>query len=210
MRLTRSRRGGISPLLLFLAFSSASIILDERAKPDSVQHLIDKVGKAYGLDAISNTAPASKRESGTKDAPVDGLDGKPHAGPFVDSLDSSKKPTQHIEDLGSSGSAGSKGTFKDTFDTPIDDGVMSKDKGSGPIKGPTGTEGGVSQKDKDRKEGKAPTEKKPEQPKEASQPAGGKSSTLSVDREKDGEKKKGAAGLEVRLLTPANLHLIDT
>jgi hypothetical protein len=187
MRLIRSRRGGISPLVLFLALSSASVILDERAKPNSVQHLLDTAG---------NAAPAAKRESGTKDAPVDGLDGKPHAGPFVDSPDPNKKPTQHIEDLGSSGGAGSKGTFKDTFDTPIDDGVMSKDKGSVSIIGPTGTEGGVSQKDKDRKEGKTPSEKKPEQPKEALLPAGGKS-TLNSDREKDGEKKKGAAGLEV-------------
>lgn len=97
--------------------------------------------------AVRAGAPAGRRY-GTKDAPVDGNDGKPHAGPFVE-LDTE------------SGSAEDLPALKDRPTDPLivdgkripesHDGVMDDKSRSGPRNGPTGTEGGVSEKEKERK-----------------------------------------------------------
>ncbi|KAH6855236.1 hypothetical protein B0I37DRAFT_364288 [Chaetomium sp. MPI-CAGE-AT-0009] len=122
-------------------------------------------------DRDSVAAPggaSSGRRYGTKDAPVDGNDGKPHAGPFVE-LDSN------------SGSARNLPALKDRPEDPLivdgkripesHDGVMDDKNRSGPRKGTTGTEGGVSEKEKDRKMREKQTgekvENKPPTPKEA-------------------------------------------
>jgi Ca2+/H+ antiporter, TMEM165/GDT1 family len=207
MRLLPSQRRGISPLFLLLLVSSATVgALEERAPPGTVDLRASDKGSVGSISDTTGGAPAARPDSGTKDAPVDGLDGKPHAGPFVDNNDLAKKPSLQVEELSAAAGSNAKDKpFKDTFDTPIDhDSVMLKDKGSGAVKGPTGTEGGVSQKDKDRLDGKVPLEKTPEQPKEASLPVGGKTNTI-IDKEKDGERKKGAAGLEASVLTEASI-----
>jgi hypothetical protein len=211
MRIRRSK----SPLLLLLLPSlAASLAIDSKAKPGSVAQLAD--GDA--ATAILPTRPVV----GTKDAPVDGLDGKPHAGPFVES--GKKKPPATVEDIGGSGSGslsddlgaiGQKKKFDDGWVVPErEDSVMDDRVGEGPRKGPTGTEGGVSEKDRLKLQagegkGKSGELKKPEQPKEAPPlPAGvdekvvkGKSKEKSGKKEVEGDEKpkqKGAAGLEVR------------
>jgi len=151
MRL-RNRR---SPLLLLLlpSLALAAAAAEKQLGRDSV--------------AVTNGATAARRY-GTKDAPVDGNDGKPHAGPFVE-LDSG------------SGSARDLPALKDRPADPLivdgkripesHDGVMDDKNRSGPKKGTTGTEGGVSEKDKDRKMREQQTgekvENKPPTPKEA-------------------------------------------
>ena len=203
MRL-RSRKHPL-PFILFLlpALASAAALDSSKSKPGSVEHLLsDKDPAPKNADLPS--APDARPEVGTKDAPVDGLDGKPHAGPFVDST--KKKPTQQVEDIASGGDAINKvskeKTLKDTFDLPEDDGVMSDVADRKAVTGPTGTEGGVSQKDRERKEKGETTEKKPEAPKEAPRLQdieSDSSTTKTKETEADStEKKKGAAGLEVR------------
>ncbi|KAH6630168.1 hypothetical protein B0J18DRAFT_378521 [Chaetomium sp. MPI-SDFR-AT-0129] len=142
-----------SPLLLLLLPSLALAIAPPHPQSDQ--------------DSVATTDGASFRRYGTKDAPVDGNDGKPHAGPFVE-LD------------GSTDSAGNLPALKDRPEDPLvvdgkripesHDGVMDDKYRSGP-KGTTGTEGGVSEREKDRKmreqqtgekvENKPPTPKEP-------------------------------------------------
>lgn len=120
-------------------------------------------------NALSNT----KSELGTKDAPVDGKDGKPHAGPWVES--SSDREDQTIPGDGAGPpTPGRKPSPRPIAAPPIpevNDGVMDDPNRKGPKKGTTGTEGGVSEKDRDRKAQEGQTgekpEKTPDSPKEA-------------------------------------------
>jgi hypothetical protein len=206
MRIRRSR----SPLLLLLLPSlAASLAIDSKAKPGSVAQLAN--GDA--ATAILPTRP----DVGTKDAPVDGLDGKPHAGPFVES--GKKKPPATVEDIGTGsgslsddlGAIGQKKKFDDGWVVPErEDSVMDDRVGEKPNKGPKGTEGGVSEKDRlklQAGEGKSGELKKPEKPKEApplpaSVDGKVKNKEKSGKKEVEGEEKpkqKGAAGLEVWL-----------
>ncbi|UKZ47595.1 hypothetical protein TrVGV298_001818 [Trichoderma virens] len=107
----------------------------------------------------------------TKDAPVDGKDGKPHLGPFVETDGTASTETKGEKDL-----PALKGRPKDV--TVVDgkkipesnDGVMFDKNRAKPQDGTTGTEGGVSEKDKARKAHEGKTGEKlvnqPEAPKE--------------------------------------------
>jgi hypothetical protein len=217
MRIRRAR----SPLLLLLLPTlAASLAVDSKARPGSVQHLAKD-----GAASVSDTLSPSKHDVGTKDAPVDGLDGKPHAGPFVDSK--KKKLPSTIEDIPSSKSLSEElsdiakdKSFKEGWSIPDrEDSVMDDREGERPKKGPTGTEGGVSEKDKERKKeeavkGGVVVGKKPDPPKEAPPlPANDEKVLKKGAKEKvvgkkgdelEKERQKGAAGLEVRI--PSQLH----
>lgn len=136
----------------------------------------DPIGDARDLDTSAIIAageaagivdPSDRRETPTKDAPVDGKDGKPHLGPFVGS-DSTGNGDQGLPPL--------KGrpddyTVVDGKKIPkTNDGVMFDKNRDRPQEGTTGTEGGVTQKDKTRKERESQLggrlEAQPEAPKE--------------------------------------------
>ncbi|KAI9889605.1 MAG: hypothetical protein M1814_005112 [Vezdaea aestivalis] len=99
---------------------------------------------------------------GTPDAPVDGLDGKPHAGPFVETPvgDRKKEKTLGTEAEGKKGGQIGKKPqpLRDSDRTQlppesgVEDGVMNDKNRPAPKEGTTGTEGGVSEKDKQAKE----------------------------------------------------------
>lgn len=149
MRLRRA-----SPLLLLLASSSRAISTTETKDVLTNEDIL-----------ALNRAPAQaviepKPYVGTKNAPVDGLDGIPHAGPFVDRTpdDSEKKKSQAVlKDDETSARTASLGAIPEK-----NDGVMDDDNRLLPKKGTTGTEGGISEKAKDKK-----LENKPKAPKEA-------------------------------------------
>lgn len=118
-------------------------------------------------DAAAVDAPNSKATriyKGTEAAPVDGLDGKPHAGPFVD------RPAEAKGDAAAA-AVKAKPTSLSNFagqDIPEkNDGVMNDDTRTPPKKGTTGTEGGISTKDKARKDGDTVAEKTPQTPQKA-------------------------------------------
>ncbi len=157
-----------------------------------------------------NTKP--KFEIGTKDAPVDGRDGKPHAGPFVGSEKDPKKPKspseeaelvvatdEHIADM----------VTADGSKIPtVNDGVMDDPNRQVPKQGTTGTEGGVSEKDKARKAQEGQTgeklEKKPDPPKEAPPLPHSEQAKIKNEKAKDLDDSDvvlpdGLAGLEVRI-----------
>ncbi|KAK3331062.1 hypothetical protein B0H66DRAFT_467271 [Apodospora peruviana] len=156
-----------SPLLLLLIPSlTASAVLaaspsDRQLEKDAV------VADGYRTDsAADGSVPAKKY--GTKDAPVDGKDGKPHAGPFID-YDSKTSDSRDFPVLKD---RPEDPTIMDGKKIPdSNDGVMDDKNRPEPKEGTTGTGGGVSEKDKERKMKESETgekvENKPQMPKEA-------------------------------------------
>lgn len=151
-----------------------------------------------------------KYDVGTKDAPVDGKDGKPHAGPFVGSEKDPKKPKTGSEDvevvLGKGKDDSSELVTPDGGKIPaVNDGVMNDPSRELPKQGTTGTEGGVSEKDKVRKAQEGQTgekvEKKPDSPKEAPPLPLSEDSKSKIEKTKakemDDDEEDGLAWLEV-------------
>lgn len=166
-----------APLLLLLLPSLATAL--SAVTKDQTQSTVTKNAQDRDGKVDSNSSPLidlntkSKYDIGTKDAPVDGKDGKPHAGPFVGSEKDPKKAKSNSEDgelvLG-------KEDISDLVNIDggkipqTNDGVMDDPNRELPKQGTTGTEGGVSEKDKARKAHEGQTgerlEKKPDSPKE--------------------------------------------
>lgn len=113
-------------------------------------------GKSNDAQPIPPNSKSSKPYVGTEDAPVDGLDGKPHAGPFVDRTPDDAKarygddPTKTSKSLPTSLENLRPGELQDIPEK--NDGVMNDENRPVPKKGTTGTEGGISEKEKARKE----------------------------------------------------------
>jgi hypothetical protein len=152
-----------------------------------------------------------KYDIGTKDAPVDGKDGKPHAGPFVGSekdqkLKTGAEDTESVLGIGKEDTSELVSTTGGKTPVP-NDGVMNDPDRELPKQGTTGTEGGVSEKDKARKAQEGQTgekiEKRPDSPKEApplplSEEAKIKSEKVKAKNdEDDDDDAEGLAGLEV-------------
>lgn len=186
-----------SPLLLLLIPSlvaSAALAVssnDQRFDNDAAVAAVD----AHPAEVVLDGSAAAKKH-GTKDAPVDGKDGKPHAGPFIDYNSKGGDPTDFLPTL--------KDRPKDP--TMIDgkkipesnDGVMDDKNRPPPKQGTTGTSGGVSEKDKERKLKESKTgekvENKPQTPKEAPPLP---NSDHDAVREQAGKTSEDVAGLEV-------------
>ena len=239
------------PLSLSLLFLQLLPLAHATIPPGNTQGSVEKkvlrdVQQKQGPDptlaASLLTKPTALSVVGTKDAPVDGKDGKPHAGPFVetaaerdrkkakenggeDALLSGKKPLPNDKAKGDSHISG--------WDTPIpesNDGVMDDPSRRGPREGTRGTEGGISEKTRDKKlqedqEGTAP-EKVPEKPKgvpplphndqehtrmnngkEASKPD--KGDTKGHDEKSDDKAKEEVGGLKVRTQEAEHVPILD-
>jgi hypothetical protein len=186
MRLRLCRRSQL--LLLVLPSLAAAAALAVDASKVSTPTNLAVAGEARAAVAsptaqgaqLAGQKPISLTQVGTKDAPVDGKDGKPHAGPFVDSdrkkTDAAKEATDElvVETKKQTPLKGAPAdiTIVDGQKIPeVNDGVMNDPERQLPKDGTTGTEGGVSQKDKERKAHEGQTgeklEKKPDSPKEA-------------------------------------------
>ena len=152
----------------------------------------------------------SKYDIGTKDAPVDGKDGKPHAGPWVGTEKDTKKEktTTDDADLVVGKEDPSKLINSDGTKIPTkNDGVMDDPHRPAPKEGTTGTEGGVSEKDKARKAMEGQTgekiDQKPNSPKEPpplpqSETKGkGEKTKVKEIQVEDEDEGEGLAGLEV-------------
>jgi hypothetical protein len=123
-------------------------------------------------DAVRPEVFASPKAApkGTLDAPVDGKDGKPHAGPWVEtSAERDRKKEKAdgkvpVKSDATESSAEHHHIGPDGKPMPHSNGgVMDDPHRLGPKEGTRGTEGGVSEKSK---ESKLAAEKVPERPKE--------------------------------------------
>ena len=205
-----------APLLLLLVPLASAL---SAALQDNTESTLTKTAQARDTRIDSTDSPAvdlntkPKYEIGTKDAPVDGKDGKPHAGPWVGTEKDPKKAKAKDEDteLVEGKDKSSKMLNVDGTEIPtVNDGVMDDPHRQLPKEGTTGTEGGVSEKDKARKAHEGQTgeklEKKPDSPKEApplpdseqekikAEKSRTKVKEVPVEDEDDGE---GLGGLEV-------------
>jgi hypothetical protein len=127
------------------------------------------------------------------------MDGKPHQGPYIeDEPGTPKKQPAVVEELGPTAShvSPSKELTKEEWAAlgAEGDGVMDDPNRASP-QGNTGTEGGISSKDKDWKDGQ---EQVPQPPKEAPPHPHGEQETLGENKETETQTRKaGAQGLEV-------------
>lgn len=162
----------------------------------------------------SPAAAAAAGGKGTKDAPVDGFDGKPHEGPYIEEKPvASKKGPGGIEELRpDSRISPSQEMTKEEWAAlkEEDDSVMNDPNRASP-KGNTGIEGGVSAKEKERlaQEGRTgeKLEKVPEAPKEARPLPHGEQQHLKKEKEKEKEKAKTDADTETRVLGAQGLEV---
>jgi Ca2+/H+ antiporter, TMEM165/GDT1 family len=159
----------IIPLLLSSIFST----LAEHASSKDVSTASNLVqGDAAAIvDVPPDREPLASKGAlkGTLDAPVDGKDGKPHHGPWVDTNAESDRNKgvdadgqTVVVNLGATSSVEHTGPDGNPI-LPAGDGVMDDPYRPSPKEGTRGTEGGVSEKSKD----KSATEKVPETPKDA-------------------------------------------
>ena len=183
------RRGASSSILLILSTSPIlSIAVGPLPQSDASLELRNVAREASppspAPTALADTARIAAVNIGTQDAPVDGKDGKPHAGPFVETAAERERKKAKESGEGKGASTGTKplpkpfkasqGGSLQSENSPIpesNDGVMDDPNRVSPKEGTRGTEGGVSEKDRDRKAkedhiGTKP-EKKPDPPKEA-------------------------------------------
>jgi hypothetical protein len=188
----RLRRHPI-PLSLLLA---CLVSLSSATVTDSLKHVADvaegKVAR-YGeaaADVLASTSealaskPTIVAKDGTKDNkissnlnPVDGKDGRPHTGPFVEtSADRDRKKAKDSGDEDRPATGKKPGpvdpTDSDGSTGPLpksNDGIMDDPARELPKEGTRGTEGGISEKSRQRQGnlGEDVPKKTPEEPKEA-------------------------------------------
>lgn len=168
-----------SSLFLFLLLSiphlsSAFQPFLSPGKPGSVAEAKKVNDDEAAIRPTVSIAPKAAGDGiGTKDAPVDGKDGRPHLGPFIET--GAERDRKKAKEAGEDGAALKPppvdlpaGAPKNTPET--NDGVMDDPHRTGPKEGTRGTEGGITEKSKEGKAGSSEStklEKKPDPPKEA-------------------------------------------
>lgn len=162
-------------------------------------------------DTYSAKSGSPLSAAGTKDAPVDGKDGRPHQGPFVDTENLRTSSSSDLKsDLPPLEGRPHDPTVIDGVKIPeTNDGVMNDPNRLEPKQGTTGTSGGVSEKDQVRKAKEGATgervENKPAAPKEApplphseQEKIIGKDDSRTDKTKSDSKTSDDVSGLEVR------------
>jgi hypothetical protein len=121
--------------------------------PRSSLHKRESTPDAAPIEAAVLSGKA--KPVGTKDAPVDGKDGLPHQGPFVETgaeRDRKKTKENDANEYAKKPLKASDVEHSVEPGTPLsNDGVMDDPHRRGPKEGTRGTEGGVSEKSKESK-----------------------------------------------------------
>ena len=215
-----------SPLLLLLIPALHSVhALDPTHVPghktndyghDVAAYAEGKVLKQQELGAeasIPTRLPGSAHDTAlrAKDAPIDGKDGRPHTGPFVEtSAERDRKKAKEIgndKELSSNEKPLTNPIPSGTPDT--NDGVMDDPYRKGPKEGTRGTEGGISEKSREKEgqlasigeEGKKvdPPKEAPPLPHSEQEEVGTIETADTGADDGDRQKEKELGGLEVGL-----------
>lgn len=218
------------PLLLFLLPSLVLSLTPGTKSPQKGRIVdVDSADDSLALDPALTSASKVRGDVGTKIAPVDGMDGMPHEGPFVSLSDKGRKKGDDVtadEDLVSDSRDPPFLKNRPVDPTIVDgkkipesnDGVMDDPHRKPPKRGTTGTEGGVSEKDKARKakEGRTgekvemvpetPKEKPPMPHSEQEKMLNDKENTAEKDRSKSEKGTDDIAGLEKPADLPGKVY----
>lgn len=156
-------------------------------------------GDTTSSEAVISGNSNKANPVGTKDAPVDGKDGKPHAGPFVET--EAERDRKKVIEAG-----GDKPKPKPISNQGQDlpeshDGVMDDRARPSPKEGTRGTEGGVSEKSSSTLDTKIPDPPKehPPIPHSEQEKMGGTGSADEATAVEDDDKKMIDVSLEIPL-----------
>ncbi|KAI2816695.1 hypothetical protein CBS115989_6623 [Aspergillus niger] len=157
-----------SSLLLFLLPALPVALTDPSSADNGAKDSLLAEREALTPNAVEiDAAAAPKPAKGTLDAPIDGKDGRPHAGPWVEtSAERDRKKTGSTTLSEEKAKTDPKAEQLGPDGNPIpysNDGVMDDPHRTGPKEGTRGTEGGVSEKLREPYN----NEKTPGSPKEA-------------------------------------------
>ena len=192
----RLRRRPVPILLLLLP--AVSSILAQGVNVDTA--VLKRDANPVNIDqpVVSN---AKANPVGTKDAPVDGKDGKPHAGPFVET--EAERTRKKAKESGGEEplkplTPSTKDQYTSDGELPqSNEGVMDDPNRVGPKEGTRGTEGGVTEKSRDSRIGE---EKTPDPPKEQPPLPHGEAQNIKIPVLKETTKKKEEEEKEKKLL----------
>ncbi|KAJ5918279.1 hypothetical protein N7454_010654 [Penicillium verhagenii] len=159
------------PLLLLLlpALSTAATTTNSISEPSASRGASILDPRFIDADSLASTNAIH----GSPDIPVDGKDGRPHAGPWVETgAERDRKSSKSGDDIDLVStkfdtkipSSGHLSTEEGTMIPHSNGGVMDDPHRTGPQEGTRGTEGGISEKGKDNLYNAAKT---PDSPKEA-------------------------------------------
>lgn len=159
-----------STLLLLLPAISAA--LTDATYNDNINSRVSRETVGSNANLVDPDIVAANVAKGAPDVPVDGKDGRPHAGPWVETnADRDRKIIKGSTESDSSANHDSQIPSSQHLSTEerkviphSNSGVMDDPYRTGPKEGTRGTEGGVSEKGK---EGQFTSEKVPGGPKEA-------------------------------------------
>ncbi|KAI4165215.1 MAG: hypothetical protein LQ342_001083 [Letrouitia transgressa] len=204
----RLRQQPLSLVLLLVAAGYPSIAI---RTSEQVAALAEGKPLSKGAEPVGPSSSSSVNilkvdpdsSVGTKDAPVDGKDGRPHLGPFVET--NAERDRKKAKESGDEEAAqkpipkdkAKEASYKDGWELPMtNDGVMDDPNRAGPKEGTRGTEGGISEKSgvvkgKDGDSKTSKSEKKPDPPKEAPPLPHGEQEKLGGKDSKDPAKKSG-------------------
>lgn len=154
----KTRRQAIAFCLLFFSSFDLTYSLSVQREVGSSAEGFELAKEASDISAPSASQPATKPivdGVGTKDAPVDGKDGRPHLGPFVET--SAERDRKKAKESGDEAvekptkkPSGKAATNDDGRKMPeTNGGVMDDPNRTGPKEGTRGTEGGITEKTKD-------------------------------------------------------------
>lgn len=202
MRVRHARVPVLLLLLPALRVLAASVdVADDKSLPRAAAPAYPDVSASPNPSLAPAVGP-----KGTKDAPFDGQDGMPHAGPYInDEPSPTKKKPAIVEELGPKKTIVGPSKPSATDDTVLDgDKSVMQDPDRKLATGNKGTEGGVSAKDKERLAHEDKTgeklEKVPESPKEPPQQPHSDQKQLQGELAgtETSSRALGAVGLEVR------------
>ncbi|KEF58480.1 uncharacterized protein A1O9_06406 [Exophiala aquamarina CBS 119918] len=171
-----------TPILVFLVSS----LMTSNASDGPLSNGLNPAGSVQAARSITEVVPGAGGNVklalvGTEHAPVDGRDGMPHEGPFVETGAERTRKNQLADDEEIVMDKTTKKQYSDVEIPKSNDAVMDDRIRSNPAEGTRGTEGGISEKGKDGKS----SDKKPDAPKDA-RPI----PHSELDKIQDGEKKE--------------------
>ncbi|KAL5334091.1 hypothetical protein BJX70DRAFT_379216 [Aspergillus crustosus] len=192
-----------SPAYFFLLSAISTALAGQGAGDGIVKvfAVVQRDTSRFNTPVLGPEELASNPPKGTQDAPVDGKDGRPHTGPWVETnaeRDRKKSGTVTL----SGDQARSDTTASEHLDTngaPMpysNDGVMDDRNRPAPIEGTRGTEGGVSGK---LKGSTYSGDKAPDSPREAPPLPHSEEQRLSVMEEDNSSKDTKAPGTDSTL-----------